>query len=72
MLCIGLAQWDANCGGLHRIRQSAPEVAMPGDVAAFDAVYRRMIRSVELSNVSPSFAMEEIKLTTALPLDYAR
>jgi Lrp/AsnC family transcriptional regulator len=41
------------------------------DIAAFDGVYRRLIRSVELSDVSSSFAMEEIKFTTALPLDYA-
>lgn len=41
------------------------------DIAAYDAVYKRLIRSVELSDVSSSFAMEELKFTTALPLDYA-
>jgi Lrp/AsnC family transcriptional regulator len=40
------------------------------DIAAYDAVYQRLIRSVALSDVSSSFAMEEIKFTTALPLDY--
>lgn len=41
------------------------------DIAAYDAVYKRLIRSVELADVSSSFAMEELKFTTALPLDYA-
>jgi Lrp/AsnC family transcriptional regulator len=41
------------------------------DIKAYDAVYKRLIREVELSDVSSSFAMEQIKYTTALPLDYA-
>ncbi|MCB4365153.1 Lrp/AsnC family transcriptional regulator [Hydrogenophaga taeniospiralis] len=41
------------------------------DIAAYGAVYKRLIRSIELSDVSSSFAMEELKFTTALPLDYA-
>ncbi len=41
------------------------------DIAAYDRVYQRLIRSVELSDVSSSFAMEELKNSTALPLDYA-
>jgi Lrp/AsnC family transcriptional regulator len=41
------------------------------DIKAYDAVYKRMIREIELSDVSSSFAMEQIKYTTALPLDYA-
>jgi Lrp/AsnC family transcriptional regulator len=41
------------------------------DIAAYDAVYQRLIRTVALFDVSSSFAMEEIKCTTALPLDYA-
>ena len=41
------------------------------DVAAYDGVYKRLIRSVPLSDVSSSFAMEQIKYTTALPLIYA-
>ena len=39
------------------------------DIAAYDRVYQRLIRSVDLSDVSSSFAMEELKNTTALPLD---
>ena len=41
------------------------------DIAAYDAVYKRLISRVTLSDVSSSFAMEEIKYTTALPLTYA-
>ena len=32
---------------------------------------QRLIREIELSDVSSSFAMEQIKYTTALPLSYA-
>ncbi len=41
------------------------------DIAAYDAVYKRLIERVTLADVSSSFAMEQIKYTTALPLDYA-
>jgi Lrp/AsnC family transcriptional regulator len=41
------------------------------DIKAYDAVYQRLIREIELSDVSSSFAMEQIKYTTALPLEYA-
>lgn len=37
-------------------------------IAAYDAVYRRLIRSVNLTDVSSTFSMEEIKCTTSLPL----
>ncbi len=39
-----------------------------GDIAAYDIVYKRLIRAVKLVDVSSQFAMEEIKRTTALPL----
>lgn len=42
------------------------------DIAGYDRVYKRLIERVELNDVSASFAMETIKSTTALPLDYAR
>jgi Lrp/AsnC family transcriptional regulator len=42
------------------------------DIAGYDAVYRKLIRDVDLFDVTSSFAMEQIKFTTALPLDYAR
>lgn len=41
------------------------------DIAGYDAVYKRLIRGTELFDVSSSFAMEQIKYTTALPLGYA-
>ena len=40
------------------------------DIAGYDAVYKRLIRVAELNDVSSSFAMEQMKYTTALPLDY--
>lgn len=70
----------------HAAVSAIPEVVefyrMSGDVdyllrvvvpsiQAYDAVYKRLIRSAELFDVSSSFAMEELKFTTALPLDYA-
>jgi Lrp/AsnC family transcriptional regulator len=39
------------------------------DMNAYDAFYRRLISEVHLTDVSSSFAMEEIKFTTALPID---
>lgn len=41
------------------------------DIAAYDAVYKRLIARVPLADVSSAFAMERIKYTTALPLTYA-
>ena len=41
------------------------------DIAAYDAVYKRLIARIALSDVSSAFAMEQIKYTTALPLTYA-
>jgi Lrp/AsnC family transcriptional regulator len=38
------------------------------DIAAYDAVYKRLIHGVRLSDVSSAFAMEELKNTTAVPL----
>ncbi|WP_439272428.1 Lrp/AsnC family transcriptional regulator [Pseudochrobactrum sp. HB0163] len=40
------------------------------DIAAYDAFYKRLISKIEIRNVSSSFAMEQIKYTTELPLDY--
>lgn len=42
------------------------------DIRAYDSVYKRLTQAVALSDVSSSFAMEEIKFTTALPLNYAQ
>jgi Lrp/AsnC family transcriptional regulator len=40
------------------------------DIAAYDAFYKRLIAKTEIRDVSSSFAMEQIKYTTELPLDY--
>lgn len=40
------------------------------DIAGYDKVYKRLIKAVDLQDVSSSFAMEVLKTTTALPLDY--
>ena len=41
------------------------------DIQGYDVVYRKLIRAVELFDVSSSFAMERIKYSTALPVDFA-
>ncbi len=40
------------------------------DIEAYDAVYKRIIKIDGLQDVSSSFAMEELKFSTALPLHY--
>ena len=45
------------------------KVVVP-DIAAYDRFYKRLIAEIDLSDVSSSFAMEEIKNTTELPLSY--
>lgn len=40
------------------------------DIKAYDDVYKRLISKIELEDVSSSFVMEQIKSTTAVPLDY--
>ena len=69
----------------HRVVMAIPEVLefyrMSGDIdyllrivvpdiARYDKVYRRLIEGTELFDVSSSFAMEQLKLTTVLPLEY--
>ena len=41
------------------------------DIPAFDTFYKKLVQTTDLSDVSSSFAMEQIKYTTALPLEYA-
>jgi Lrp/AsnC family transcriptional regulator len=41
------------------------------DIASYDAFYKKLIARVQISKVSSAFAMERIKYTTALPLDFA-
>ncbi len=40
------------------------------DIAAYDAFYKKLISKIEIRDVSSAFAMEQIKYTTQLPLDY--
>lgn len=70
----------------HRVVTAIPEVVefyrMSGDVdyllrivvpdiRRYDWVYKQLIKGTDLFDVSSSFAMEQLKLTTELPLDYA-
>ena len=41
------------------------------DIASYDLFYKAFIARIELTDVSSSFAMEQIKFTTALPLNFA-
>jgi Lrp/AsnC family transcriptional regulator len=45
------------------------KVVVP-DIEAYDALYKRLIARINISDVSTTFAMEQIKYTTALPLSY--
>src|SRR5262245_56853916 len=45
-------------------------IAVIPDLAAYDGLYKRLIDKVPLADVSSSFVMEEMKATTALPLNY--
>ena len=42
------------------------------DMAGYDRAYKTLIRAAKLGDVSASFAMEEIKATTAIPLPTRR
>jgi Lrp/AsnC family transcriptional regulator len=42
------------------------------DIAAYDEVYKRLIKAADLYDVTSAFAMETIKYTTALPLHYVK
>ena len=41
------------------------------DIERYDNFYKKLIAKIELSDVSSAFAMEQMKYTSALPLDYA-
>ena len=40
------------------------------DMAAYDRFYKELISKIKLTDVSSSFAMEEIKNSTALPIGH--
>jgi Lrp/AsnC family transcriptional regulator len=41
------------------------------DIGSYDRFYKAFIGQIDLADVSSSFAMEQIKFTTALPLAFA-
>ncbi|WP_144157012.1 Lrp/AsnC family transcriptional regulator [Paraburkholderia sp. BCC1885] len=45
--------------------------ALVPDISTYDGVYKQLIAGLELVDVRSSFAMETMKWSTALPLDYA-
>jgi len=45
------------------------KVVVP-DIAAYDAFYKKLVSKIDISDVSSAFAMERIKETSALPLNY--
>ncbi len=42
------------------------------DMAAYDVIYKKLIRIADMADVNGSFSMEQLKHTTELPLHYAR
>jgi len=40
------------------------------DMKSYDSFYKRLIDKASFADISSSFAMEEMKYTTALPVDY--
>lgn len=45
------------------------KVVVP-DMKSYDAFYKKLIDKASFADISSSFAMEEMKYTTALPVDY--
>ena len=45
------------------------KVVVP-DIDAYDRFYKKLISKIDITDVSSAFAMERIKETTALPLNY--
>lgn len=44
--------------------------AYVSDIAAYDALYKKLISRIDLSDVTSMFAMEELKSTTTIPLGF--
>ena len=40
------------------------------DMDCFDHFYKRLVNGIEFSDVTSSFAMEQIKYTTSVPLNH--
>ena len=45
------------------------KVVVP-DIAAYDEFYKKLVKEIDIEDVSSAFAMEQIKDTTQLPLEY--
>lgn len=45
------------------------KVVVP-DIEAYDAFYKKLVGKIDITDVSSAFAMERIKDTTALPLNF--
>ncbi len=71
--------FDAFAAGVRRIPEIVEFYRMAGDVdyllkvvcadiADYDRIYKQLIRVAKLHDVSSSFAMEQIKYTTEVPL----
>lgn len=45
------------------------KVVVP-DITSYDLFYKRLVANIDIENVSSAFAMERIKDSTQLPLDY--
>lgn len=43
---------------------------MVPDMASFDHFYKRLVKGIELNDVTSSFAMEQMKYSTAMPLHH--
>lgn len=41
------------------------------DIQSYDAFYKKLISNIEIAKVSSAFAMEQIKYSTAVPLEFA-
>ncbi len=54
--------------GVNRFKRRIIVVA---NIAGYDHFYKRLIEVADLSDVSSSFAMEQIKYTTAIPVEQA-
>lgn len=56
--------------GAHRMTGDLDYLvrARVADMAAYDRLYQRLIRRVDVSDVAASFVMEDLKDTTALPI----
>ena len=68
--------------GVERIPEVVEVVRLSGDIdyllrivvpdiAGYDRIYKQLISVADFADVSANFAMEIIKSTTAVPLDYA-